>query len=305
MVLHDRGVDVAHVGDSRAYVIRANQIYPLTRDHSMVQGMIDAGMLTEQQAIGHPDANKITRALGMRLDVEVEVRPEPMELYAGDVLLMASDGLTDLALNADILGCTLQALASGSVEHACRMLVQFANNRGGHDNITVQMACVLEAGSRALTVPDEGGFAGPAALRPQAPPESPQASAPAPTAHPAHLHETITMTRAEGAAPPAGGAPQPMQPAPTAPWGAIPPTSPDATGLGPPAPGLGAMGPYGPTPRAAPSPLGAERGPAFSAGPMAIPGARPARGGIVFMVIGLSAVIAVLLLVLLWALLPR
>src|SRR5271170_7427803 len=54
MLLHDRGLDVAHVGDSRAYVIRSNQIYPLTRDHSMVQGMIDAGMLTEESAMATP-----------------------------------------------------------------------------------------------------------------------------------------------------------------------------------------------------------------------------------------------------------
>src|SRR6185503_547880 len=131
MLFHDRGVDVAHVGDSRAYVIRATQIYPLSRDHSMVQGMIDAGMLSEEQAIGHPDANKITRALGMRPDVDVEVRPEPMELFAGDVLLQSSDGLTDLALGRDILGATRQALAAGAVSHACEQLVQLANNRGG------------------------------------------------------------------------------------------------------------------------------------------------------------------------------
>src|SRR5262245_14752812 len=69
LLLGDRGLDVAHVGDSRAYCIRAGQIYPLTRDHSMVQGMIDAGMISEAEAIGHPDANKITRALGMRPEV--------------------------------------------------------------------------------------------------------------------------------------------------------------------------------------------------------------------------------------------
>src|SRR5580692_7695158 len=72
MLLHDKGLEVAHVGDSRAYVIRSNQIYPLTRDHSMVQGMIDAGMLTEETALGHPDSNKITRALGMKPEVDVE-----------------------------------------------------------------------------------------------------------------------------------------------------------------------------------------------------------------------------------------
>src|SRR5262250_679609 len=112
MLLHDRGLDVAHVGDSRAYVVRSNQIYPLTRDHSMVQGMIDAGMLKEEEAIGHPDANKITRALGMKPQVEVDLRPEPMELFAGDVLLLTSDGLTDLALGPDILACMQRGLAS-------------------------------------------------------------------------------------------------------------------------------------------------------------------------------------------------
>jgi protein phosphatase len=143
MLFHDHGVDVAHVGDSRAYVIRSGQIYPLTRDHSMVQAMIDAGFITEEQAIGHPDANKITRALGMKPEVEVEVRPEPMELFPGDLLLTASDGLTDLALPKDILGATRQALASGGLAHGCEQLVRMANDRGGHDNITVQLVRVV------------------------------------------------------------------------------------------------------------------------------------------------------------------
>lgn len=344
MVLHDRGVDVAHVGDSRAYVVRSSQIYPLTRDHSMVQGMIDAGMLTEQQAIGHPDANKITRALGMKPEVEVEVRPEPMELYAGDVLLMASDGLTDLALGADILGCTRQALASGSVDHACKMLVQMANDRGGHDNITVQMARVLETGGRPLTIPEGPGGA----------------------------QETVAMTRPEADAGKAlAGAGAAPHPGPTAPWGAVPPTAPP-TLLGPgpgatapdgasptqvgqarptepgdpltaamqPVPGMGAYRADG-SPGALPLPppataayvaaaaprsvdlqtrspdprLSPAAGPAgypphdarfgYSSPSMSVSNARPSRGGIVFVVIGLSAVIAVLLVVLLWALLPR
>ncbi|WP_437490046.1 protein phosphatase 2C domain-containing protein [Sorangium sp. So ce1014] len=187
MVLHGGGVDVAHVGDSRAYVIRRQQIYPLTRDHSMVQGMVDAGMITEAQAIGHPDANKITRALGMKPEVEVEVRPEPMELYPGDVLIQASDGLTDLVLSGDILGCTRQALASGSIDHACRMLVQLANHRGGHDNITVQMVRVIETGSRSLTIahgPPGAGGDGDGV-------DQARASGP---------QETVAMTRLEGAA---------------------------------------------------------------------------------------------------------
>ncbi len=160
MLIHDRGLDVAHVGDSRAYVIRSSQIYPLTRDHSMVQGMIDAGMLTEEQAIGHPDSNKITRALGMKPEVDVEVRPETMELFPGDVLLQSSDGLTDLALGADILAHTRQAFSSGDVAFVCNSLVKLANDRGGHDNITVQMARIAEVAPKT-TMPGGPSHAAP------------------------------------------------------------------------------------------------------------------------------------------------
>lgn len=174
MLFHDGGVDVAHVGDSRAYVIRSGQIYPLTRDHSMVQAMIDAGFLTEDQAIGHPDANKITRALGMKPEVDAELRPEPMELFPGDLLITASDGLTDLALAKDILGATRQALASGGLDHGCEQLVRMANDRGGHDNITVQLVRIIgtpaqrtrtgttQAGSLQTTL-DDSRHHGPAA----------------------------------------------------------------------------------------------------------------------------------------------
>jgi len=209
MLLHDGGVDVAHVGDSRAYVIRSQQIYPLTRDHSMVQAMIDAGFLTEEQAIGHPDANKITRALGMKPDVEVDVRPEPMELFAGDVLLTASDGLTDLALPKDILGATRQALASGGLEHACKELVRMANDRGGHDNITVQLARIVSTGQKrtnpgASPTMAEGGGAqahpGALAMQPPQATPAPSGTTPASTTVP---HHPGSMTI-------------PMQPSPTA-----------------------------------------------------------------------------------------
>lgn len=242
LLLHDAGMDVAHVGDSRGYIIRANQIYPLTRDHSMVQAMIDAGMLTEQQAIGHPDANKITRALGMKPEVEVEVRPEPMDLFAGDIVLLSSDGLTDLALGPDILGAVRQALASGSVEHACKTLVDLANNRGGHDNITVQMARVIDVPPKAR------------ATIPQAPPD---AAPPSEQAAPQRPQETYPMTapdqprapQAPQATPPAAPSPAGFQQAPAAAqqWAPVPPT---ATDIPPQAhvASPGAAGPGGPGP---------------------------------------------------------
>jgi len=388
MLLHDRGLDVAHVGDSRAYVIRANQIYPLTRDHSMVQGMIDAGMLTEEQAIGHPDANKITRALGMRPEVEVELRPEPMELFKGDVLLQSSDGLTDLALGADILGATRQALASGDVSYACNMLVKLANDRGGHDNITVQMVRVVEVGQRALTtipgtpaspsiaraaqsgpletvqmtapdtvppqsavpqqqpppalpppaLPPPAAPAGQAVLSPTAPGSASwapvQAPAPAPQAAPTATDAPPPATLPSPALPPPAAPPgvsrstPPMAPTPTVPEVA-PLSQPWPQGMYAPQQQPAAAAPARPNgpapypldnspaalplpppsaarritaPGTMPAPIAPGAGPYSMSPSSTTPGAVPAKGGIVFVIIGMSAVIAVLLLLLIWAL---
>jgi len=361
MLLHDRGLEVAHVGDSRAYIIRSNQIYPLTRDHSMVQGMIDAGMLTEESAMGHPDSNKITRALGMRPDVDVELRPEAMELFAGDLLLQSSDGLTDLALGRDILGATRQALASGGVEHACNTLVKLANDRGGHDNITVQMVRVTEVGSKVVaTIPERPQQAQPQSVRPQAHP--PQQAQPHQQAQPyapqqaqqaqPYAPQQVTSPDGTPASLAYAGAPS-QRPQPTAVpqqaqgWSPVMPTAPGG-GVGPTPVGTPTPGAYGQQPapsgnpglaayrmdasalplppasgrayggqQVAPQGQAAPGGgftphpggfapPAPMGAPLAAPYAAPAvpasRGGIVFIIIGLSAVIAVLILVVVWAL---
>ena len=250
LLMHDAGMDVAHVGDSRGYIIRANQIYPLTRDHSMVQAMIDAGMLTEQQAIGHPDANKITRALGMKPEVEVEVRPEPMDLFAGDIVLLSSDGLTDLALGPDILSAVRQALASGNVEHACKTLVDLANSRGGHDNITVQMARVAEVPPKARATIPQGPSAAPDPNAPQRPQETYPMTSP-------------DQARSGYATPPAAPSPAGLQPTPgqAQQWAPVPPTATDLP------PGVRLPG-AGPT---VPEPQGGQWG---------APGAQPPQAGL-------------------------
>lgn len=341
MVLHDGGVDVAHVGDSRAYVIRSSQIYPLTRDHSMVQGLIDAGQLTEEQAIGHPDANKITRALGMKPEVDVEVRPEPMELFAGDLLLQASDGLTDLALSRDILRATLQALASGGIEHACKQLVQLANDRGGHDNITVQIARIAETGpSRTAvpgsTVPPSSSEAPTEALpRTQGavagapvPPTATGASAGSvgPTIHGGPLLTAPDPPETDSAGPPSGpvwasgmfarpGDPQPGLAPYNLETGAQalprPPPAPHVAPTIVQGPASGTPGRAGPTvnepyavapygspytaPQATPIPF------SYGGASTAYGEPAPSRGGIVFLITGVSIVLAVLILVALWA----
>jgi PPM family protein phosphatase len=143
VLVHEGGAEVAHVGDSRAYLLRVGGIQRLTRDHSMVQQMVAAGMLDAQRAAEHPDANKLTRALGMNPEVEVELMPQPVELRPGDVILLASDGLSDLISDEEILTLVQKNAARGP-GFACQELVALANARGGHDNITVQLLSIVD-----------------------------------------------------------------------------------------------------------------------------------------------------------------
>lgn len=145
---HGLGSDVAHVGDSRGYLMRAGTIHPITRDHSMVQQMVDAGVLSPTEAHNHPDANKITRALGMHPTVRVELRSDPIAHQPGDVFLLCSDGLTDLVEPHEMLAAVTQAQQtshpSQSLDLACQQLIALANSRGGHDNITVLLGEILQ-----------------------------------------------------------------------------------------------------------------------------------------------------------------
>src|SRR5207244_1825984 len=121
----------AHVGDSRAYLIREGQLSRITNDHSWVFEQVQAGMLTEAGAEKHPLRNVITRALGGALSVtpdasEVESRP-------GDVYLLCSDGLTGMVPEDEILRVVSE---NEDLEKACQTLIDLANERGGLDNVT-------------------------------------------------------------------------------------------------------------------------------------------------------------------------
>ncbi len=140
VLLHPPGAEVAHVGDSRAFLVRDGEVTRITRDHSVVQQMVDAGLLTEQQAAEHPDANRITRALGVGPQVEVELRGAPLPLQVGDVLALCSDGLSDLVHYSELA----PHLSNADLQAGCQALVDLANERGGHDNITLVAVRVLE-----------------------------------------------------------------------------------------------------------------------------------------------------------------
>ena len=137
VLMHTQGTEVAHVGDSRAYLVHEGQIFRITRDHSIVQELVDRGLLTPQQAAQHPDANRITRALGMAPEVEVELRPQPLRHVTGDAFVLCSDGLSEMVTD-DMIATALAA--KEPAETACRRLVEIALEAGGKDNVTVVVA---------------------------------------------------------------------------------------------------------------------------------------------------------------------
>jgi protein phosphatase len=125
-------MSVAHVGDSRAYMIRNNQLQRITNDHSWVFEQVQAGMLTEAEAEKHPLRNVITRALGGALQVTPDA--SEIEVKEGDMFLLCSDGLTGMVPEEEILKLVTQS--NGDLEKACQKLIEEANERGGLDNVT-------------------------------------------------------------------------------------------------------------------------------------------------------------------------
>ena len=125
-------VVIGHVGDSRAYLVRGDSMEQLTEDHSLVNELLKSGKLTEEEAHIHPQRSVITRAVGT--DPNVDVDAFTIDAEDGDVFLLCSDGLTDMVRDIDILD--LVDRNRGDLEKAVRALVQFANKKGGEDNIT-------------------------------------------------------------------------------------------------------------------------------------------------------------------------
>lgn len=133
-VVRGRAVQIANVGDSRAYLLRAGAITQITEDHSWVARQVQAGILTPEQAVQHPQRNLITRALGKGEAVAPDLFSG--ELQAGDVLLLCSDGLTRHVHDQELL----DIVAADPPDSAVRRLVELTNRRGGGDNITVVVA---------------------------------------------------------------------------------------------------------------------------------------------------------------------
>jgi PPM family protein phosphatase len=147
----EQEVAIAHVGDSRAYCLRDDQLLRLTDDHSLVDELMRQGRLTPEEAIEHPQRSVITRALGPEDVVEVDTRS--FRARAGDVYLLCSDGLTTMLSEQDI---TAVLLAHPPLRDAGEALIAAANQAGGRDNITVVLIRLEEVQAGEVASLTEG-----------------------------------------------------------------------------------------------------------------------------------------------------
>ena len=125
---------LAHIGDSRAYLLRDGELHQISKDHSWVEDAVDQGIITREQARVHPNRNVITRAIG--LDQQPQIDTSVMPLADGDLLLLCSDGLNSMIPDEDIH----RILKESPTDAVCGDLIGAANEAGGHDNTTVVTA---------------------------------------------------------------------------------------------------------------------------------------------------------------------
>jgi protein phosphatase len=141
VMIQDSQIYAGHVGDSRLYLYRAESLRRITKDHSLVQDLIDRGFYTEEEARSANVGHIVTRALGTKAQVEVDTLHHDLE--AGDVFLLCSDGLSDMVADWQIQEILKEQ--SGSLEKAAETLISKANRNGGKDNISVILMQVSQA----------------------------------------------------------------------------------------------------------------------------------------------------------------
>ncbi|MCP4614780.1 MAG: serine/threonine-protein phosphatase, partial [Planctomycetes bacterium] len=132
-LVFDNHALIANVGDSRAYVI-GDETKQITKDHSLVQELSDKKIITEEEAFGHPQKNIVTRTIGTKRELVPDIYEEDI---SGKVLLLCSDGLSDMVRDHEML----ETIASSeTLDYACDALIDLANANGGKDNITAVLA---------------------------------------------------------------------------------------------------------------------------------------------------------------------
>ena len=137
VLVHNRHVTVAHVGDSRAYRVNSEGIWQMTRDHSLVQMMVERGELTQEMAKTYPGKNFITRAIGTEPIVMCDVAN--LELSKGEFVVLCSDGLSNVLDDQEIL---FEVVHGVNQQDCCQRLLDIAKNRGAPDNVTSVLIAV-------------------------------------------------------------------------------------------------------------------------------------------------------------------
>ncbi|MBQ8816322.1 MAG: Stp1/IreP family PP2C-type Ser/Thr phosphatase [Lachnospiraceae bacterium] len=140
----DNKLNVANIGDSRLYLVRQNKMVQVTRDHSYVAELVQQGGIDRETAKNHPKRNYITRAVGAFEKANADFFY--VETKPGDVILICSDGLTNMLSDEEILSIIYQ---EEDLEFTCNKLVQAANEKGGIDNISVILVKTAEAGKES------------------------------------------------------------------------------------------------------------------------------------------------------------
>jgi PPM family protein phosphatase len=138
-VIRDRQLYFAHVGDSRLYLVRDARILRLTRDHSYVGRLVESGLVRAEDAEKHPQRHILTAALGAGTELAVETAGQGMALQDGDDLLLCTDGLWSVVTEEELV----TAVSSNPPAECCAALVKLALQRGGPDNITLQVVHVM------------------------------------------------------------------------------------------------------------------------------------------------------------------
>lgn len=142
-VFQDARLLLGHIGDSRCYRLRNGELMQITKDHSLLQEQIDAGLLTPEQAATSSHKNLVTRALGVEDAVMLELNEHSIE--PGDLYMMCTDGLSDMANDAEIAVILESQM---SIEQKAERLITVANEHGGRDNITVLLVQAGANGKR-------------------------------------------------------------------------------------------------------------------------------------------------------------
>jgi protein phosphatase len=138
-VFRDDKLMVGHIGDSRCYRARKGEFEQITKDHSLLQEQLDAGLITKEQSVNSSIKNLVTRALGVEEVVLLEVNEYAVEV--GDTYLLCSDGLSDMAADSSIA----KIVSSGAdLTQKADSLIQLANHHGGRDNISIVLVEVKE-----------------------------------------------------------------------------------------------------------------------------------------------------------------